>query len=60
MKTIGIIMWIVFGAMTFIATFNLSGGGDFVKEALVSLPLGRWGVMILIQLILIFWGCSWM
>jgi tripartite ATP-independent transporter DctM subunit len=56
MKTIGIIMWIVFGAMTFIATFNLSGGGDFVKEALVSLPLGRWGVMILIQLILIFLG----
>jgi tripartite ATP-independent transporter DctM subunit len=56
MKTIGIIMWIVFGAVTFIATFNLSGGGDFVKEALISLPLGRWGVMILIQLILIFLG----
>ncbi len=56
MKTIGIIMWIVFGAVTFIATFNLSGGGDFVKETLISLPLGRWGVMILIQLILIFLG----
>jgi len=56
MKTIGIIMWIVFGAVTFIATFNLSGGGDFVKEALISLPLGRWGVMIVIQLILIFLG----
>lgn len=56
MKTIGVIMWIVFGAVTFIATFNLSGGGDFVKETLVSLPLGRWGVMILIQAILIFLG----
>jgi len=56
MKTIGVIMWIVFGAVTFIATFNLSGGGDFVKETLIALPLGRWGVMIVIQLILIFLG----
>jgi len=56
MKTIGVIMWIVFGAVTFIATFNLSGGGDFVKETLIALPLGRWGVMIIIQLILIFLG----
>jgi len=56
MKTIGVIMWIVFGAVTFIATFNLSGGGDFVKETLIALPLGRWGVIIVIQLILIFLG----
>lgn len=56
MKTVGMIMWIVFGAMVFIATYSLAGGDEFVKEALVALPLGRWGVLILIQLILLLLG----
>jgi len=56
MKTVGMIMWIVFGAMTFIAVYTLAGGSEFVKDALVALPLGRWGVLILIQLILLVLG----
>ena len=56
MKTVGLIMWIVFGAMAFIATYTLAGGSDFVTETLPILPLGPWGVLILIQLILLLLG----
>ncbi len=56
MKTVGLIMWIVFGAMAFIATYTLAGGSDFVSETLPILPLGPWGVLILIQLILLLLG----
>ncbi|MEE9612360.1 MAG: TRAP transporter large permease subunit, partial [Desulfatiglandales bacterium] len=56
MMTVGIIMWIVFGAMTFIATYTLAGGSEFVTNSLVALPLGPWGVLILIQFILLFMG----
>ncbi|GAB4255680.1 MAG: TRAP transporter large permease subunit [Deferrisomatales bacterium] len=56
MLTVGVIMWIVFGSMTFIATYSLAGGPDFVTELLTALPLGRWGILILIQLILVGLG----
>ena len=56
MKTLGIIMWIVFGAMVFVSAYALAGGIEYVKETLLSLPLGRWGVLVIIQLILFFLG----
>lgn len=56
MKTVGLIMWIVFGAMIFIATYTQAGGAEFVQEALTALPLGPWGVLILIQIILLILG----
>lgn len=55
-KTLGIIMWVVFGAMMFISTFTLAGGSSFVKDLFLGLPLGRWGIYLLITGILIFFG----
>ncbi|SDP32597.1 TRAP transporter large permease [Desulforhopalus singaporensis] len=55
-KTVGLILWIVFGAMVFIATYTLGGGAGFVQNALISMPLNPWLVLILIQLILLFLG----
>jgi tripartite ATP-independent transporter DctM subunit len=56
MKTVGLILWVVFGAMVFIATYTLAGGVEFVKSTLVALPVNPWLVMIIIQLILLFLG----
>jgi tripartite ATP-independent transporter DctM subunit len=56
MKTVGLILWIVFGAMIFIATYTLGGGAEFVKSTLVALPLNPWLVLIIIQFILLFLG----
>jgi TRAP-type mannitol/chloroaromatic compound transport system permease large subunit len=56
MKTVGLILWIVFGAMVFIATYTLAGGAEFVKSALVALPLNPWLILIIIQVMLLFLG----
>ena len=56
MRTVGLILWIVFGAMIFIATYTLGGGAEFVKATLVALELNPWLVLIIIQLILLFLG----
>ena len=56
MKTVGLILWIVFGAMTFIATYTLGGGAEFVKSTLLALPVNPWLVLIIIQIILLFLG----
>jgi len=56
MKTVGLILWIVFGAMIFITTYTLGGGPEFVRSTLVSLPLNPWFVLIIIQVILLFLG----
>ncbi len=49
--------WLIFGAQTIIGIYNMAGGAAFVKSALTSLDLGPMGVIIIMQLILIFLGC---
>ena len=39
------ILLIVAAAFVFTGTFMLVGGGDLVKEWLLGLPVGRWGVL---------------
>lgn len=56
MGTIGIVMWVCFGASIFVGVYTLAGGGDFVKEMLLALPVGRWGIFIAIQLLLLLLG----
>jgi len=56
MRTTGLILWIVFGAMFFIATYTLGGGAEFVRSVLLGLDLNPWFVLIIIQFILLFLG----
>ena len=56
MSTIGIVMWVCFGASIFVGVYTLAGGGEFVKEMLMAMPMGRWGIFIAIQLILLLLG----
>lgn len=56
MKTVGLILWIVFGSMMFIATYTLGGGAEYVTDFLISLDMNRWLVLIVIQLILLALG----
>lgn len=56
MRTIGLVMWIVFGGMIFVTVYTFGGATDFVRETLFALPLGAWGTLIVIQLILILLG----
>lgn len=55
-RTIGMIFWIIFGATAFIGVFMVGGGGNFISESIIGMDLGRWGTLILIQVILFFLG----
>jgi len=48
--------WLFFGAQTIIGVYTLAGGDEFVKNAVLALPFGKWGVIIGMQLIMIFLG----
>ncbi len=56
LRTVGLIMWVGFGAYAFVGVYILAGGTDFIGELLSGFPLGRWGILIVIQLILILLG----
>ncbi|MFC1651001.1 TRAP transporter large permease subunit [Candidatus Latescibacterota bacterium] len=48
--------WLFFGAQTIIGVYTLAGGAQFVQNTISALPFGRWGIIIVMQLILIFLG----
>lgn len=48
--------WLFFGAQTIIGVYTLAGGDEFVRNAVMGLPFGKWGAIIGMQLILIFLG----
>ena len=48
--------WLFFGAQAIIGIYTLAGGDEFVKSAVMTLPFGKWGVIIGMQLIMIFLG----
>jgi len=48
--------WLFFGAQAIIGVYTLAGGDEFVKNAVMALPFGKWGVIIGMQLIMIFLG----
>ena len=51
-----IIMWLVLGAQTIIGVYTLVGGDDFVRNAILGLPFGKWGTIIYMQVLLIVMG----
>ena len=48
--------WLFYGAQAIIGVYTLAGGAAFVKSTILALPLGKWGIIIVMQLILIFLG----
>lgn len=48
--------WLFFGAQTIIGVYTLAGGDEFVKNAVMAIPFGKWGIIIGMQLIMIFLG----
>jgi tripartite ATP-independent transporter DctM subunit len=48
--------WLFFGAQAIIGVYTLAGGATFVKNAILDLPFGPWGVIIVMQIIWVFLG----
>lgn len=50
------ILLIVAAAFVFTGTFMLVGGGDLVRDALLGLHLGRWGILVIMMAAFFFFG----
>jgi len=55
-KTTAMVMWLFFGASTFVAAYTRAGGAELISNAMLGLGLGPWGVVIVMQLIMIGLG----
>jgi tripartite ATP-independent transporter DctM subunit len=57
LKSSAMVLWTMFGANVFVALYVMVGGSAFVTDLLIGSGLGRWGIMWIMQAILIFLGC---
>lgn len=48
--------WLFFGAQAIIGVYTLAGGATFVKNTILGLPFGPWGIVIVMQIIWVFLG----
>ncbi len=56
MSTVGTIIWLVLGAVSFVGIFNLVGGGDFMRSLFLDMGLSAMGTIIVMMLILMVLG----
>ena len=56
LKASAMVIWIMFGATIFVGLYVLEGGQEFVESTMTGFGLGPWGVLILMQVILVLLG----
>ncbi|MBT56635.1 MAG: C4-dicarboxylate ABC transporter permease [Mameliella sp.] len=56
MTTVGTIIWLVLGAVSFVGIFNLVGGGEFMRSLFLDMGLSAMGTVIVMMLILMVLG----
>ena len=56
LKASAMVIWIMFGATIFVGLYVFEGGQEFVQDALAATGLGPWGILILMQVLLVILG----
>lgn len=56
LKASAMVIWIMFGATIFVGLYVLEGGQQFVQQLLQGMGLGPWGILIVMQIVLIILG----
>ncbi|MEO1019486.1 MAG: TRAP transporter large permease subunit [Pseudomonadota bacterium] len=56
LKASSMVLWIIFGATVFVGLYVVEGGQRFVADTLAATGLGPWGILIVMQIILIALG----
>lgn len=56
-KVTCMLYWLFFGASALIGIYTMAGGTEWLKTMISSLPIGKWGILIVMNLIWIVLGC---
>jgi tripartite ATP-independent transporter DctM subunit len=48
--------WLAFGSLALVSVYGLAGGTDFIKQLMLSLPVGPLAIIIVMQLIILVLG----
>lgn len=56
MSTVGTIVWLILGAVSFVGIYNLIGGGDFLRSLFSNLGLPALGIVFVMMAILVVLG----
>ena len=56
LRVSSMVFWVIIAGSAFAGIYTLAGGARFVEELVVGLPLGPWGIFVLVQVLLFFMG----
>ena len=56
MTTVGVLLWLTFGANAFIGIYNIMGGTGYLRGAISGLPLSPIGIVLVMMVILLVLG----
>jgi TRAP-type mannitol/chloroaromatic compound transport system permease large subunit len=56
MSTVGTIIWLILGAVSFVGIYNLIGGGEFMRSLISGLDLSPRGIIFVMMAILVVLG----
>ncbi|WPZ36228.1 TRAP transporter large permease subunit [Thalassobaculum sp. OXR-137] len=56
MATVGTIIWLILGAVSFVGIYNLVGGGEFMRSLFSGLDLPAIGIILVMMAILVVLG----
>jgi tripartite ATP-independent transporter DctM subunit len=55
-KTTTMVLWLMFGASSFVGVYTRAGGAEFMEDLILGLGMGPWGVIIVMQIIYLILG----
>jgi len=57
MRLSSMVLWIIIAAAAFTALYAITGAQEFIASILLSAPGGRWGAVIIMQVVFFVLGC---
>ena len=56
-KVTAMLYWLFFGASALVGVYTIAGGTQYLTDLINGLPIGKWGIYIVINLVWIALGC---
>jgi len=57
LKLTAMMMWMMFAGMCFVSVYHGMGAPGMIEDLLTALPVGKWGILIMMQLTWFVMGC---